>query len=85
MSDFDVEAIAKAINTRHESCKFKDIEPGDLKAMVESHKKFNHAMDDSKAVVRRFFLVLVLTGISGYAIYGWWAKIVDTVKKVASN
>lgn len=85
LSDHDVAAIAKAINTHHEGCRFIDIKAEDLRAMVESHKKFNVAMDDSKTVARRFFLILVLTAISGYAIYGYWAKIGDHIKKAIAN
>jgi hypothetical protein len=82
-SDSDIEALVSALKKSQDYhiCRFSDIEPGDLKAVVDSHRKINEALDDSKTVVRRFFLVLVLTGLSGYAVYGWWAKVVDVVKK----
>jgi hypothetical protein len=85
LSDYDVEAIAVALSNHRDACKFGDIEPGDLKAMVDSHKKFNLAMDDSKTIARRFFLVLIMAAISGYAVNGYWAKVVEHVKKAVSN
>lgn len=86
-SDSDIEALVKAIKTaqgEHE-CRFDGIAPDDLKAMVDAHRSFNAALSDSKAIVRRFFIVLVLTGVSGYAVYGWWGKLIDTVKKSISG
>ena len=87
LSESDLSKIIEAVKTSayHEHCRFGDIEPEDLRAMVEAHKRFNSAMTDSKTVVRRFFLVLVLTGISGYAVIGWWSKIVDTAKKAVTG
>jgi len=88
LTNEDLDAISAIVEAtlrhrRHDDadCRFSGITPEDLKAMVEAHKKFNAAMDDSKSIVRRFVVVLILTSISGVAIYGWWAKLTDTVKK----
>jgi len=67
------------------SCRFAAIQPDDLKAMVDAHKKFTIIMDDNRAVVRRFFLVLVLTGVAGTTIYGYWAKVTEAIKKVVAG
>jgi len=42
-------------------------------------------MDDNRTVVRRFVLVLILTGVAGTTIYGYWAKFTDAVKKVVAG
>jgi len=64
---------------------FKGINPDDLKNMISAFNKFTVVMADNRTVVRRFFLVLVLTGVSGLTIYGYWAKITDTVKKAITG
>jgi len=76
-----VDAVLKQHAHNTENCRFGDITPADLKAMVEAHKSFNAAMKDSKTVVRRFIIIAMLGGATGIAIYGWWSKVVDTVKK----
>jgi hypothetical protein len=53
--------------------------------MVDAHKRFDAAMTDSKTVVRRFFIFLVLTGASGFAVIGWWSEVVDKVKKAIAG
>jgi hypothetical protein len=87
LSTQDLATIVEAVKTagHHEFCRFGDIEPGDLKAMVDAHKRFDAAMTDSKTVVRRFFIFLVLTGASGFAVIGWWSEVVDKVKKAIAG
>jgi hypothetical protein len=87
LSAQDLATIVEAVKTagHHEFCRFSDIEPGDLKAMVDAHKRFNETMTDSKAVVRRFFIFLVLTGVSGFTIIGWWSEVVDKAKKAIAG
>lgn len=87
LSAQDLATIVEAVKStgHHENCRFDGIEPGDLKAMVDAHKRFNATMMDSKAVVRRFFIFLVLTGVSGFTVIGWWSEVVDKVKKAISG
>jgi len=70
-------------NEQH-NCRFGNITPEDLTAMVSAHKKFSAAMDDSKTIARRFFLMLILTGVSGLTIKGYWQEIVTVVKRALS-
>jgi len=56
-------------------CRFIGVAPEDLREMVEAHKKFNAAMEDSKSIVRRFVVVFILTGLSGIFVVGWWEKV----------
>ena len=67
------------------ACRFVGITPDDLRTMVESHKKFNSAMDDSKSIVRRFVIVLILTSLSSVIIFGFWEKVISTVKKALAG
>lgn len=75
----------KDANRPPHDCRFANIEPKDLTDMVNTFKKFDAAMDDSKTVVRRFVLVLVLTGLSGLTLIGYWTKITDLAKKAISG
>jgi len=75
-----IEAVVYKQQHTDEQCRFAAIQPGDLKAMVDAHKKFTLMMDDNRTVVRRFFLVLILTGVAGTTVYGYWA-----VKKVTTG
>jgi hypothetical protein len=72
---------AKMHNNPH-ICRLQVIELGDLKAMVDAHKKFSAAMDDSKTIIRRYILIFVLTGMSGLTLYGYWAKVKDAMKSI---
>lgn len=81
VADILEEILRQRSNYGESHCRFINISPADLKAMVEAHKKFSAAMDDSKVIVRRFIILSILTGMGGIAIFGWWAKVVDTVKK----
>ena len=80
-----VEAVVYKQQHTDMNCRFAAIQPGDLKAMVDAHKKFTIMMDDNRTVVRRFVLVLILTGVAGTTIYGYWAKFTDAVKKVVAG
>ena len=80
-----VEAVVYKQQHTDSNCRFAAIHPGDLKAMVDAHKKFTVMMDDNRTVVRRFFLVLVLTAVAGTTVYGYWAKFVEAVKKVTTG
>ena len=77
----------KKIQNYHsnENCRFIDIKIEDLKAMIDAHKRFNAMMDDNKAIVRRYILVVLLTGMSGLTVYGFWGKIADAIKKAMSG
>jgi len=76
-----VEATYKKRQHGAEDCRFGDITPEDLKDMVDVFKEFKAAMSDSKKIVRRFLVMLILTSITGAAIYGWWAKVSDAAKQ----
>ena len=80
-----IEAIIYKQQHNDIHCRFAAIQPGDLKAMVDAHKKFTIMMDDNRTVIRRFFLFLILTGVAGTTIYGYWAKFTDAVKKVVAG
>lgn len=67
------------------TCRFGDITHEDLKAMVDSHKKFSAAMDDSKTIARRFLVISILTGMGGIALIGWWETVVNNVKKALTG
>jgi hypothetical protein len=87
ISDESVARIAAAISQDkgHTDCRFSDIELDDMREAVNFVKNFNVAMRDSRTVVRRFFLVASLTAGSGYMVYGYWAKITDTIRKLITN
>ena len=91
-----VEATHKKRQHGAEDCRFGDITPEDLKNMVDAFKgvnpedlkdvvdvfkEFKAAMSDSKKIVRRFFVMLVLSSITGAVIYGWWSRISDAAKQ----
>lgn len=92
LTDEDLESISVIVEEvmrqrvhSDAACRFVGITPEDLRAMVESHKKFNAAMDDSKSIVRRFVVVFILTGLSGIFVLGWWEKVISTVKRALSG
>jgi len=68
-----IEAVVYKQQHTDEQCRFAAIQPGDLKAMVDAHKKFTLMMDDNRTVV------------AGTTVYGYWAKFVDAVKKVTTG
>jgi hypothetical protein len=77
----------KKIQNYHgdEHCRFIDIKVDDLMAMINAHKRFNAMMDDNRAIVRRYVLIVLLTGMSGLTVYGFWSKIADAVKRAISG
>jgi len=81
----DITAIFESIqHKKHsvEDCRFSSITPEELRVIIEGNKKFNAIMDDSKSIIRRFFTVLILSGLSGIIIAGVWSKFSASVKRV---
>lgn len=69
----------KASNCTEHTCQFEAVNPDDLEEAVKFYRKFNEAMDDSKSVVRRAIIVLIVGGISALLGVGFWANVKKTV------
>lgn len=70
---------SKASNGTTHGCRFEAVNPDDLEEAVKFYRKFNEAMDDSKSVVRRAIIVLIVGGFSALLGVGFWANIKKTV------
>lgn len=61
-------------------CQFNDINPDDLKAMVTTFKKVDAVMDDSKTVIRRTVLGIIVLALFALLTKGFWANIKEMLK-----
>jgi hypothetical protein len=88
LTQSDIEVLTQIFQTivdtkeKNHSCRFTSISPDDLRMMVDAHKNFNLAMTDSKKVVRRFFIVVVLSVASGLTVQGFWSRIASFIKNI---
>ena len=69
----------KSSNCTEHECRFEAVNPDDLEEAVKFYRKFNEAMDDSKSVVRRTIITLIVGGVSVLLGVGFWANIKKTV------
>lgn len=84
ISEIIDDVLRKRVHT-DAACRFVGITPEDLRAMVEAHKKFNAAMEDSKTIVRRFVVYAILAGMGGIALVGWWETVAKHIKKTVTG
>lgn len=79
LSEDDILAISVAIREHNEEhfriCRFGTTDPDDLHEAIIFYRKFNEAMDESKSVVRKTVLVMLITGIAGILGVNIWSKI----------
>ena len=69
----------KASNCTEQECRFESVNPEDLEEAVKFYRKFNEALDDSKSVVRRTVIALVVGGVSVLLGVGFWSNVKKTV------
>lgn len=70
---------AKSSNCDNHECRFEAVNPEDLEEAVKFYRKFNEAMDDSKSVVRRTVITLIVAGVSVLLGVGFWANVKKSV------
>lgn len=63
ITDQDVQAILEALTTHETHCRFKGIEPEDLRKVLTTVNAFSSAMEEGKSVVRKTLIVLLIGGI----------------------
>ena len=68
LTDADIDALVAAFGNRHE-CRFPDIEPEVMREAVHFYRNWNKVLDDSKGVVGKTILVLLVTGL--VTVMGW--------------
>jgi len=76
-----VESVLHAREASHaeSDCRFATIKPADLEEAVKFYRKINEALDDSKSVVRRTIITLIIVSVSGLLGLGVMANIKKTV------
>lgn len=70
---------AKLSNREAHECRFESVKPEDLEEAVKFYRKINEALDDSKSVVRRTIITLIVGGISVLIGAGFLVNIKKTV------
>jgi len=81
LTDEDVEAIASAIFSKQNDhpCRFARIDPEILEEACKFYQKMNKIMDDSKGIVAKTILVLLVTAICGIMFSG---AVTELIKKI---
>ena len=79
LSDEDISAITTALrghDLEHlKVCRFNITNPEDLNEALMFYRKFNEALDESKSVVRKTILVIIISTIAGLIGVGFWTKL----------
>lgn len=75
LSDEDIAAIIDAVKAHEMHCRFKSIEPDDLRDVMTTVRAFNAAMEEGKSVVRKTLLVLLIGGVVALITLGSGVRI----------
>lgn len=80
LTDDDVAAIVEAIsNQNHHACRFSRIDTEVMEEAIKFYQKMNKIMDDSKGIVGKTILVLLVTALCGIMFSG---AITELIKKI---
>lgn len=80
ISDADVRAIIEAIAEHEGRCRFKAINPDDLHDVMVTVRAFSTVMEESKSVIRKTLIVLLVSGIVSLVYLGSGVKIQQLFK-----
>lgn len=83
ITDEDVDAIASAILSKSagHSCRFNRLDPDVLEAAVEFYVNANKILTDSKGVVGKTLLVLIVTAMFGMLAAGAISEFIKRIPK----
>lgn len=73
MTDADIAAIVQAFKADH-TCRYT-IDPDELSEAVRFFRNINDILEDSKRTIRKTFLIIIITGICGLTLLGFWTKL----------
>ena len=74
-------AVIETRDNNH-PCRFPTIDPEDLRVLVDTHRSLQLALNDTKKVIRRFFVIIFLSAATGLTVGGFWARIKQIVEGI---
>jgi len=76
LDDTDIVKLVDALKAAgHSPCRFELVDPADLRHSIEFYKRMNTALDDSKNIIWRTIIVLLVSGIIALIGFGLFEKI----------